>query len=64
MAGAAALVMPDFIPGVVDGVAELDGIEQGPGGLIQGEAGLSKLLVVQANQAVVLLIERIDEGFV
>jgi len=41
VAGAAAFVVPDLVPGEVDGVAELHGIQQGLGGFVQARPGLA-----------------------
>jgi hypothetical protein len=57
VAGAAAFVVPDFVPGEVDGVADLGGAEEGFGGLVEGDAGFGELLVVEIDEAVVLLVE-------
>ena len=54
---APALVMPNFIPGEVEFVAEFGRFEQRDGGFVEGQAGLGEFIVIEVNESVILLIK-------
>ena len=60
VAGAPPFVVPEFEPDEVDLVAELRLAEERAGGLVKRKARFRKLLVIEIDQGVVLIVEGVD----